>query len=124
MLGFENEHLFHLFIGTVIVLLMFTTIAVTGFAIYLHYKNVNKSIESVKTLIAYLSRWNDSISTRQGAFDFYLGLNNITHEIFKTSFNVLITKEEFEKLSLPTIKELNKQAIDLLESDLQRVVQS
>lgn len=116
------EHEFHIVLGGLIIVLLFCTISLVVFSVNQYFKRVKKSETNIDTLITYLKNWNNSISTRQGAFDFYVGLNRIAKEIFKGTFSVLITREEFDRLSLDVIKQLNNQAIELLESDLKRTI--
>lgn len=111
-------HNVHILIGALIIVLLVATIIVVMFSWSVYSQRIQKSKTSIGNLVKYLNEWNDSITTREGAFDFYLGLNRITNEIFHTNLQVLITKDEFNRLSIDTIKKLNKEAIQALESDL------
>ena len=108
----------HIFIGALIIVLLFATIVAVIFSWSVYTQRIRKSKTSINNLIDYLNKWNESITTREGAFDFYLGLNQITNEIFHTNLKVLITKDEFDRLNIETIKKLNKEAIQSLQSDL------
>lgn len=111
-------HTIHIFIGALIIVLLFATIVAVIFSWSVYTQRIRKSKTSINNLIDYLNKWNESITTREGAFDFYLGLNQITNEIFHTNLKVLITKDEFDRLNIETIKKLNKEAIQSLQSDL------
>lgn len=113
-----SMHTIHIFIGALIIVLLFATIVAVIFSWSVYTQRIRKSKTSINNLIDYLNKWNESITTREGAFDFYLGLNQITNEIFHTNLKVLITKDEFDRLNIETIKKLNKEAIQSLQSDL------
>ena len=74
--------------------------------------------EKDKELIAYFKQWNNQLQTKKAAEDFYNLLASVCKNGFGLSFKLNITKQEFEQLSLESIKTLNNQALDDLLDEI------
>lgn len=79
------------------------------FCYFLQRKKVKKS-NSVEDLKTILHNMNNDIKTKNDAIEFYLTICEMSDGILKLN----ITKDEFNKLSIDAIKQLNFEAINNL----------
>lgn len=92
------------------------TIALFGYLINKKSKQ-NHNQDDIK-LIEYFKQWNNDLTTKKAAEDFYNLLIDVCKNGFGVELKLNITKQEFEQLSLESIKTLNSQALDDLVDEI------
>ena len=72
----------------------------------------------VSDVIEQFELWNDKIETKQAALDFYHELNQVCNYLFHNPLKLMITHEEFNNLTLESIKQLNRDALATLRDQV------
>lgn len=72
----------------------------------------------VGDVIEQFEQWNEKLETKQAALGFYNQLNDVCNHLFHNPLKLMITKEEFDNLTLNAIKQLNREAL----KDLRRQI--
>ena len=72
----------------------------------------------VSDVIEQFELWNDKIETKQAALDFYHELNQVCNHLFHNPLKLMITHEEFNNLTLESIKQLNRDALATLRDQV------
>lgn len=70
----------------------------------------NKKPNDLSELKSFLHTLNNNIQTKSDALEFYSTICEMSEGVLKLN----LTKDEFEKLSVESIKKLNKDAIENL----------
>lgn len=70
----------------------------------------NKKLNELEELKVFLHALNNNIQTKTDAMQFYSTICEMSEGVFKLN----LTKDEFEKLSVESIKNLNCEAIEKL----------
>ena len=78
---------------------------------------VGRSV-NVSDVIEQFEVWNDKIETKQAALDFYHELNQVCNHLFHNPLKLMITHEEFNNLTLESIKQLNRDALATLRDQV------
>ena len=91
----------------------FIIISMFAIAIVCHLitRNKKKPADQTKQLVEYFKQQNDSITTKQGFIDFYVQLNEFTANVIGSKLRLNMTKQEFEQLSIESIRKLNDDAL-------------
>ena len=92
------------------------TIALIGYLINKKSKRTHNQ-DDIK-LIEYFKQWNNDLTTKKAAEDFYNLLIDVCKNGFGVDLKLNITKQEFGQLSLESIKTLNSQALDDLVDEI------
>lgn len=95
---------------------LFCIIALIGYLINKKSKRTHNQ-DDIK-LIEYFKQWNSNLTTKKAAEDFYNLLIDVCKNGFGAELKLNITKQEFEQLSLESIKTLNSQALDDLVDEI------
>nr|DAQ56306.1 MAG TPA: hypothetical protein [Caudoviricetes sp.] len=80
--------------------------------------NPNSQQVDVVDVIEQFELWNDRIETKQAALDFYHELNQVCNHLFHNPLKLMITHEEFNNLTLESIKQLNRDALSALREQV------
>ena len=75
--------------------------------------------ESIKDLMDEYLIWNETITSREAMSAFYNSLNETMMTLYGHPLRMNLTKDEFEHLSLNTLRELNKMALMQLKDTLE-----
>ena len=94
-------------------------VALIGYLINKKSKQ-NRYQDDIK-LIDYFRQWNNDLTTKKAAEDFYNLLIDICKNGFGIELKLNITKQEFDQLSLESIKTLNSQALDDLVDEIHNI---
>ena len=81
----------------------------------------DKRAEHRKNVIALLEEyeeWNEIITTKDNMKAYYGKLNETCLNVFGKPLSINLTKEEFDELSLSSIRELNRQALAVLKDSV------
>lgn len=78
---------------------------------------VGRSINA-SDVIEQFELWNERIETKQAALDFYHELNQVCNHLFHNPLKLMITREEFNNLTLESIKQLNRDALATLREQV------
>lgn len=100
--------------------LTITVLAILAIVYYFERKRVKGCAkESVKDLMDEYLTWNESITSREAMGAFYHSLNETLMTLYGHPLKMNITKDEFEHLSLNTLRELNRIALSQLKDSLE-----
>ena len=82
----------------------------------------HKTIEDSEliSLFEEFIKWNSLIQTKEAMKGFYYTLKETLQACGIKSFNMNLTKEEFEKLSLEKMRELNETALKEMIFELKK----
>ena len=82
----------------------------------------HKTIEDSEliSLFEEFIKWNSVIQTKEAMKGFYYTLKETLQACGVQSFNMNLTKEEFEKLSLEKMRELNETALNEIILELKK----
>ena len=82
----------------------------------------HKTIEDSEliSLFEEFIKWNSLIQTKEAMKGFYYTLKETLQACGIKSFNMNLTKEEFEKLSLEKMRELNETALNEIILELKK----
>lgn len=76
--------------------------------------NKNKPANHNDQPVQCFKQWNAAITTKQGFIDMYNQLNEYCLNVYNCPLTVNMTKEEFDRLSIESIRKLNDEALDQL----------
>ena len=82
-----------------------------GFLVYKVIKSDQSYYDDLVKIFEEFIVWNNTISTKDAMNGFYVTLKETLNECRIRNFSMNITSEEFQKLSLEKLKELNKEAL-------------
>ena len=74
-------------------------------------KKANKD-DDIIAVLQQFKIWNEKIKTKQGMLGLYVQLDELFQKVWSVNFKAHITKQEFEQMSIESIKQLNEQALD------------
>ena len=77
-------------------------------------EHVNDGVELIKQFI----QWNETLTTKKALLDFYGVLSNTCSNAFGCQLKLNITQQEFDQLSIDSIKMLNNQALEDLMDEI------
>lgn len=104
-------------IDAIFIIIACTVIALV-FILALAIKLAPKKHNDVEELLYQYLRWNEAIQTKQAVLDFYSSLSETYKSVWGEEFKLNITKQEFGDMSLDSIKQLNRQALEDLIQQL------
>lgn len=93
-----------------LILSIFCSFVVLIIFCYFLQRKKSKKSNSVEDLKTILYNMNNDIKTKNDAIEFYLTICEMSDGVLKLN----ITKDEFNKLSIDAIKQLNYEAINNL----------
>ena len=111
---------------SVFLLLCIIAIVATPLLVYaiIHYNQVQSNCtivhEMIKDVLVDFKQWNQSITTKKGCIDFYATLDRFLSETYGTNLRLQITEQEFDKMTVTAIKQLNDQALDEIIDQLKK----
>lgn len=96
-------------------LILFSVVLVSvlfcGFLVYKVIKSDQSYYGDLVKIFEEFIVWNDTIAFKDAMNGFYVTLKETLTECGIRNFSMNITSEEFQKLSLEKLKELNKEAL-------------